>query len=761
MELENIIEICVAIDIAILGIAYPIIVDKISNIGDKYSSLYLSELFNQEFPQKTITINFRKRQLNFSIFKSTLYLTILTFVFLIFKFKPLFGWNNWMVNNSAKLLVLFGTSILTIFFFIWLDKLVLFNGKSTTLLKRIISKYGNLRTDSQFKAYHLKSINELTFYAINKQDEHLQQTLLEFYAREFWKIRKNQDKSQPLVYPVDLYFFVNKLNVELINSQNNKLSAIEHRAVSASWLLGQEFDHVVISEETYNWIWRNLYTICDKDKFVRMYWANVSQYFEYRFQHTRQDMNFETGVIINKEEVEKRENERKRFLELHYAFGGLLLYRKKYTTIKYIFDYTQSQPPSYPLLPFSMTEIFIWFEHFRNEFKTVGLPIDTKYDFPELDNLGNRLQVTYWICSYLCLLFIRQFSLHTYYVFQNHTSQPKLPDEVIELNNWLDSISFFKRCLDSVLINQQLISDLQLTQTVNDNKDQFNAYTQTLKESIIAKIGSQKLQAPLSEDKITNFKNTTKRIITSAFETYKNVVTPSFEERKNSDLKNAITGGVMLMTKSGFTNDEVEHLNYNSFFAEQVAENSIQRFIPNSFLAAATRRYLLNKENLLNGLDKLIEDEEVMIIGINLGYELEQQINNSRHQKALRLIPSTQYHFQDVLFVLHKKDLPVIEHKDLTQEEKEKFRLSLLDDNLKLYASIIDINTPEYNNLKNEWLDKNDIESEDLKVLVSIAFLSLLYWNNDRDIVQINLASDYAEQGIQNSINEIEPLKRR
>ena len=51
MSLENIAEICIAIDTAILGIAYPIIIDKISNIGDKYSSDYLSNVFNSEFPQ--------------------------------------------------------------------------------------------------------------------------------------------------------------------------------------------------------------------------------------------------------------------------------------------------------------------------------------------------------------------------------------------------------------------------------------------------------------------------------------------------------------------------------------------------------------------------------------------------------------------------------------------------------------------------------------------------------------------------------------
>ena len=52
MSLENIAEICIAIDTAILGIAYPIIIDKISNIGDKYSSDYLSKCIQYRIPAK-------------------------------------------------------------------------------------------------------------------------------------------------------------------------------------------------------------------------------------------------------------------------------------------------------------------------------------------------------------------------------------------------------------------------------------------------------------------------------------------------------------------------------------------------------------------------------------------------------------------------------------------------------------------------------------------------------------------------------------
>lgn len=220
MTPENIIEICVAIDIAILGIAYPIIIDKISNIGDKYSSEYIPVLFNYEIPQIAIKITVAHKKYEISIFKLTLFTTIFSFIFLIFQFQPPFGWDNWFINNSAKLAV-FGLSVLlVVLFFIWLGKVALYNGKSKSILTHIINNYKKSKTETEIQGYHLKAINEFAFYAIEKQDEHLQETLLEFYYSVFANLRKNHDKSKPLVYPIDLYFLVNKLNEIVVENEN-------------------------------------------------------------------------------------------------------------------------------------------------------------------------------------------------------------------------------------------------------------------------------------------------------------------------------------------------------------------------------------------------------------------------------------------------------------------------------------------------------------------------------------------------------------
>ena len=760
MTIENIVEVCVAIDIAIFGIAYPIIVDKISNIGEKYNSEYISVLFNNDFPQKIIKRKIYSKQFEISIFKLTLFITILTFVFLIFNFEPLLGWDNFIINNSAKLLVLIVSTLLTVFFFIWLDKVTLYNGKSTSLLKYIITKYDKLNDNSELKSYYLKSINELTFYALDKQDEHLQETLLEFYYQEFSKIRMNHDKSKPLIYPIDLYFLVNKLNSELTNNENRKLLAIEHRAVSGIWLLGEDFEEIAISEETYNWLWRNLYTICDNDKFVKMYWGNASQYFDFRLELIPYDYDFDEHRVINEEEAKKRDEERATFMEFHYALGGLILYRGKYNTLKYIFEYSQSLPPKYVLLPDSMTTIFNWFENFRNEFKNRKTPIDLKYYFPELDNLGNRRQVNYWICSYLSVLFIRQYSLNTYYTFQDYISLPKLPDEIIELNNWLDTVSYFEKCLNDTIENVELIKVLNLEKIVIDNKVNFDAFISDLKKSITEKIGKQKLEAQLSSEKIDAFLANSERIINTAFGKFEEIYNKENHNEIDETLKLTVNGGVTVMSKSAFTDGDIQHIYYETVFAEQIAKNNIQRFIPNSFFIAKTKRYLLNRDNILIGLEKLIgKNKNAVIICVNLRYDLNEILTNSKFSSILLKITSYQPNTENTLFVLNKTDLPFIEHKEILKEEIEKFKLIKINQKLKLYYSVIDLNIPENKELKDEWkLDEED-NNLDLKVQLSIVFLAIIYWKKKRDIIQISIASQYKEQGIQSELNEIELLR--
>ncbi len=323
-------------------------------------------------------------------------------------------------------------------------------------------------------------------------------------------------------------------------------------AVSGSWLLGEDFEEIPISVETYSWLWGNLYIICDNGKYVKMYWATASQYFDLNLRYIPEEHEYggETLIIKNKIQIDKRDKERKEFLEFHYALGGLLLYRKQYNSLNYALEYSQSQPPQYPLLPHSMAEIFKWFDNFRNEFVQVGIPIDTKYNFPELDNLGNRRKVIFWICSYICLLFIRQYTLQTYYIYQTHTKMQSLPDDVIELNNWLESASYFERCLNKLIKNEELFSELEWSDIIREKKPEFEKFIYDLKEKIKEKIGLKKLNAPLSTEKVEKFKISTNEILTQTFNKYSAIFTSISAEQIDEELKMSIGGVRTLLTKS-------------------------------------------------------------------------------------------------------------------------------------------------------------------------------------------------------------------
>ncbi|TQI69636.1 hypothetical protein JM79_0518 [Gramella sp. Hel_I_59] len=472
MELKNIVEICVAIDIAILGIAYPIIIDKISNIGHKFSSNYLANAFENEFPQTKFLGRLPGRSRRITIFEWVLFFTIGSFILLILNLKPLFWEDVYVMQNSAKLLVLLLTFVLVIIFIIWLDKVSLYNGKSTRILTYIISKYKDFDEPDEDE-YYFKIINELAIFAIKTQDKGLEETLLTFYTEEFNNTRANflipREDDRPegfenfrVDFNHEFHQGIREIIREVSKGKNDDLRSLEHFAVSGVWFMGHGVFETPISQETYKELWRNVVLISTNAGFVRQYWGTAHQYYDFGLKRVYgNNYDFESRTYDNQSQIDIRDSERKRFFEFHLAMGGLLVYQKNYDALKTLLTYTQRQPPNYVLLPQYTTEIFAWFSSFKDEFGRGYYPIDLAYPFPGLDNLGNRRQVTYYICQYIALLFLRQMKLHLEQNNRHDLEQPTLPTaEVLELLKWQESVGYFRFCLKKVLKNKELLNTL-------------------------------------------------------------------------------------------------------------------------------------------------------------------------------------------------------------------------------------------------------------------------------------------------------------
>ena len=100
--------------IGLLGVAYPILLQVIARLDEKYSSEKIVELFDQEWESKA--------------FPYSLYSSLAFIVIWSLKLPPLIKINslNYFIENSASLLVGFNAILLVIFFFFFVRKILIY-----------------------------------------------------------------------------------------------------------------------------------------------------------------------------------------------------------------------------------------------------------------------------------------------------------------------------------------------------------------------------------------------------------------------------------------------------------------------------------------------------------------------------------------------------------------------------------------------------------------------------------------------------------
>lgn len=769
--MKYIVEICVRIDIAILGIAYPIIVSQINKIGDKFNSNYLPNIFRLEWISKEVNLKYFR----LSFFPLILISTILSFIFLIIDAKPWFGWNNLLINNSADLLVLLLTILLISSFLIWIKTVLLYNGNPVKLLKYLIKKYQNFKGDTEAKKYILRGINDIAYYTIKNQDTHLQKELLGFYWDEFDKDRvkylnqlndlkkakKNgfeELKAEGVKYSAELYDLIYRINIETLNNNNFLTKSLEYNSVSGWWLLGKGHNQVRISELTYRNLWGILILNLDKEKNIKSYWSKAHQYCTYAFTVYPE---YESGKSepINEDEIISKQEEKIRFLEFNYTLGGLLLQQNKYEVLDYIFNYSSSSPPNYVLLPQSIDDIFYWFNKFSGRSNLRVEEIEVYFKFPNLDNYGVNYKIKYWICSYICLLYIRQFSLNQYYTSQNHTGFPTLPEGKQELNNMLQSIPFLINCLKDIISNNKLLKTVGLNKIVKEKKGEIEHHLLGVKKTIKDELNHTQEVKELSEEKLSAFKMNSKRIIKKALSNYNDILLNYDREIiYDKSPKLVVNGAINLMPKSAFVNDDIPFLSFEKALADSIVNNSINRYIPSSFTIARTEQYLIYKENILTALSRIYNNEtkkeNIIIIGFNIGYRIKEIFEKSNFTILYKY--STHHFLKDILFILDKNDLPRRYIKDISKGEIKKHKLEVISEELNLYNSVLELN--KHPELKLDWINagykEEDLNNEP-KVQIALSFIWLLLWKKDRRIVQIKISDPSLEEGIESDFEKI------
>jgi len=446
MEISNIIEIVIALDIALIAIAYPLMIKESNSIGEKYNSENLNQLFFQLFPQKQIAF------LKISWLEIIIICVLVSFVPLILKFPPPEAVHkesneilNFIIINSANIIVIIASFVFVIIFIYYLRIIQKYNSAPKNLTKHLIYNYKN-SSNNDLKAIYLYALYDLSIYYILKIGYREHRDLLNFYYESFKKKRENTPEDEFVEYDIEMYEFIVKIAELVSKSDKLQMNPLLHRAITGKWLLGEESNAKSISEKTYRYLWRIISNIVDKPYLIREFWKNSHDYIDYKMKNVIPE--YDDSGIKNNKEVEKSEKEREKFKEFHYALGGYLYYEKQYKTIEYILSYSESTPPRRPLLPYDMAEIFRLAAKFRSG--VFDFTYDIDYYFKGLDNIGNSYRSSYYIICYLSILFIRQFGRQEYYIDENHTEMPELHNGIDELVSVKRIVPYFESCIKEI-----------------------------------------------------------------------------------------------------------------------------------------------------------------------------------------------------------------------------------------------------------------------------------------------------------------------
>ena len=286
-------------------------------------------------------------------------------------------------------------------------------------------------------------------------------------------------------------------------------------------------------------------------------------------------------------------------------------------------------------------------------------------------------------------------------------------------------------------------------------KKKSSKFIDVLESSLEEAIEAARLNADIDYEKEWQFYEKSKDAIVGALEKFDTIQNTEESFDGEPTISFGVNGTMNLFQKSAFTTGDIPHLNADTILSQQIVYQNINYYIPNAFLSARKKRYLLRKEDLVKGIEKLGFDTDTdIMVAMNLnvyGIDDFQKI-----EEYITRVPSTG--LKNVLFVLPKADLPILKHKELEVSEQQEHQLGILDDDRKIYGSLIDLTQDANANQREKWKNSNIDFATDLKVQLTIAFITEVIWKANANVVQINIETSLKEQGIVNELSDIEKL---
>ena len=529
---------------------------------------------------------------------------------------------------------------------------------------------------------YLLEIFDIAKYAVSIEDEKVyrrakEMLLEELYAYIQEQLNSEETKKRGICFTeVQIDLMKQVLNMTC-KSDNNFFS---HDSFLINiWFFPTQY--VPISEDTWQIIWYFVTQVVDagNEEWFLSYWTFAEQFYRFYLEG-----RYDVDASVSKQ--------KSIFKQFHLALGAYLWHKGKYNLLKQILYFTQTLPPSYPLMDNTLIEIFNDIKRIY-DLKEHPLELTKRYMMSDMVNdVHSDVYIARMFNSYFALLMLRLKDMDYNVSYCDSQSFPLIdPDSSIQgLNEQIkhaDILLYFLNDKDFTNKSQKIGYNSDDSQKSKDLLEGYKSEVEKvikekvenpkpdpqkinyIKQQLLEEINNQKLYLPIEQDsKLGNI-----NVSRESFYTIQSLEVPKediakYMDRISANMEEALVSSLLIQ----------EQQQYNRFF----------------LLNKPVIKYTVRFKDLMVALERLkVNDKHIILsMGVYLGTFIDlygehplfsfSAGTGSFNKADIRSIPSS----MRVFVIMLEKVLPYVEHTEM--DSKESNGLKCIDTDSWLYSNI-------------------------------------------------------------------------
>ena len=740
---QYIIPVVVPFVVAILALAFPLMLDASSKVGDKYKSSIMTSTFHKE--------------LSFLWFLVMLVSSLVAlFLYFLELPAPYCFRNNWLVANSAVLFV-YVSAVFLVISLLCLSHTIHIYYSHKKLLRHLIRRYkcwdkwykiknkAKRKPNNEFDKSDFIAISKLMNFSIENADEELAREVYSFFCEAFIKFRIGK-KGEEIDYPEEFYNAIFEASELLCRRQYKTLSYYNDGSLYEFFI--DSFQETKISPKTIRFIW-----MCAMQNIHYEHYDFLFGLWKKTYQ--------QVGLVVSCKP--SLQDETIKFTELSHILCSYLLHAEQFSELAKVMRYTQFAPPKYVLTPSSVQEVIdsCLIVESHNNYQSPLFPVyyESLYPHPGVEGVyaGNIIQQRLYKFYAVCFLF--QYRLLQTFATSGYSDTIHIGTSTDEKKNTQTVVLKLRENVEEILKNKKLLNSMKLDTITFDQmsyghkspKQWFDDILTEISDSVLAHQDEEEKAAEIPQEVVSKFNET----VCSSFRTILDQIRPFLCSNKSGKKE-----CVSLAWRHDI--NRKSHVLQSINFAEVCGGSLATEYHANFWLPLLKMNmttYSLKKDEVLKTAFSWKKHKGLVILVFGIRFDEEKLRNEGLLKKengqllsatGIEVLRISSYPLPPVLsesvVLIKRNDLPYQLIEPLSDETINELGLSEIDTDNHLYTSVIDFHLEKWNTIKQKYIRQNNSEAD--KYAMFCTYInSKLWYNSKAKLIRLSVYNQFLDRG--------------